>query len=366
MAKTKSVVNTKNWEKVWVIGGEPCLVHLSLSHLLDASERIKRYYKGDDVSGLYSVLNIRSPKRPTVVLYEPNAEMLKTCLSVVESNYMAVKALIVVVQGDNIDGRISFYSKASKNNRLTNYPYIETSDRQTFLKFLSGWESDMGIKISGEAKKWLLDNAPTVSVKIKASNKNVDAYDLETLHSELIKFSALYKGEEGISLSDIREFCEFEQTSDIWLFISSVITGDYVTAFTVMDSVVAEHGINSLLWLLNSQIAFLIQIKDLLINGVTDPTEIQNKLNYKRYLNKYTDVDCNELSAVNEPAINPWRIRKAIDTLRNSFCTMSRLSLQQNHIANAITDLRFGFPEDILLSYVILSLCGVTIYPSHN
>jgi hypothetical protein len=333
--------------------------------LLSDSNRIKRYYKGENFSNLHSSLTIRSPRRPSIVLYEPNAEALRICLSVVESNYMAAKALVVVVNGDNIDGRISFYSKASKNKRLSNYPYIETTDRQKFLKFLSGWESDTEIKISGEAKKWLLDNAPTVSVKSKSAAKNIDVYDLEILNAELVKFSALCN-EEGVLLKDIREFCEFEQTSDIWLFISSVVTGDYSTAFDVLDGVVADNGANSLLWLLNSQIVFLIQIKDLLIRGVSDPTQIQNRLNYKRYLNKYTDYDCNELPVVNEPAINPWRIRKAIDTLRNPFCTMSRLSLQQQYIANAIMDLRFGLPEDIILPYVILSLCGVANYPSYN
>jgi len=353
-----------SWQKVSVIAGEPLLARLSLNSILNKAQIIKRFYKGEIDVNFNALLTVNSIRKFTIVLHDPTADILRECLNVIESGKLNAHALVIMISGDNIDGRISFYSKAKKNNRIINYPYIENIDRQKFLQFLSGWEVDNNIKISNESKKWLLDNAPTISVKIKSANKNIDTYNLDVLNSELNKLFSITDKE--IQLIDIKEFCVFEQTSDLWAFISAIITCNYELAFYMFDSIVDENGFNSLLWLLNSQIAFLIQIKDLLNRGIADPTQIQSQLNYNRYLNKYTGNDWNKLDTKEEPTINPWRIRKGIETLKHPNCSLSRLVNQQTNISNIITDFRFGFSEDILHSYLVLSLCGVVNYPNFD
>ena len=362
MATKNSTKN--NWEEVTVIAGEPCLARLSLDTLLDIKDRVHRFYKGDDVSTLKSVLSSHSLIKPKVVLYDPNAESLRVCLDVVETGTLIAKALIVVVSGDSVDGRMSFYSKAQKNKRLINYPYIGSDNPQSLLKFLSGWQIDSGVNITGDGKKWILDNAPTVVVKLKSNTKkDVEVYDLECLDSELSKLITYCKSESiSIDLPDLKEFCSFVQTNDIWSFISAVVTGDYQTALTLMRDIHTEHGLNGILWLLNSQIAFLVQVKDLVGKGY-DSDGIASQMNYGRFFGKYTIGDWEEIDHPAIPAINPWRVKKAMETMRNSFCTMDRLMSQQQSVCNAIIDSRSGMPEDIIMIYLVLSLCGITKYP---
>jgi hypothetical protein len=368
MAKAKKITASKEtWDKVFVVSGEPCMVRLTVSSLFEPSDRAKKFYKVDDISNLISALTVHGIRKTKVVVYEPNAEVLHVCLDMIEANRLACLALIVVVPGDGLDGRLSFYQRAQKNGRVFSHPYVTTEDAQILLKFMSGWQKDSGIEISGDAKKWILSHAPTMSVKIKSGStkKDAEAYNLDLIDSELNKMiSYCQQNHIDISVDMLREFCDFSQVADVWEFVRAAVLGDYKTMSLLWSRVIDEQSAMGLLYLLNSQMTFLIQLKELLLKGITDLSTIQERISCGRFLNKYVDEDWQEIECSTDSQLNPWRIKKAMETLFDPNCTLSNLMSKGQAVVNAIIDMRYGGAEDIILPYLVLSLASITRYSS--
>jgi DNA polymerase III delta subunit len=352
-----------NWKKVWVVSGDPCLIRFALEAITEGKSIKRHFYKNDDISDLKKILTTYSLIPQKIIIYDPSAEALKLCSEVIEANRLLLEALIVVVWGDNIDGRISFYVKAQKNKRLVNYSYIEANDKQSLLKYISEWQRCSEKEISGEARQWLSNNAPIIYEKIKISGtkKDAEVYDLQLLESELNKILSLCNYEKrNIELNDVVEFCNFDQVVDIWSFIKFIINSDYANSVKILDKMIDQQGTHSILWLLNSQLAFLIQLKQYLNEGITDISVLQKNMSHKEYLNKYYDDNWQEVTGVVDPSINPWRIRKAIESSGN--WAIGKLILQYQSVVNAIIDMRSGGQEDIVMPYLLLALCGVVNY----
>lgn len=361
MAKKKADCKAA-WDKVYVICGEPCLARLSLDTLVEG-KRVKRFYNNENIDYLKLALSGFSIKSASVVLYEPVAESLNLCLGLIESNKLTTDQLIIFVSGDNIDGRLSLYSKALKNKRIFNYSYIEASDLNGLKKHLTKWEKETGILIEPKAMQWLIDNAPIILEKIKSpgGKRDTEVYNLQAVETELEKISTLCEYEHrSICLNDVVEFCTFNRTVDIWIFIKAAIGSNYKESFKLISKMIDVQGINTVLWLLHSQLTFLIQLKHYLNQGITDITVLQDKMSYKQYLSRYYNDDWQEVDSPTEPIINPWRIRKAMESI--GAWSMDKLVSQEQAVTSALEDMRSSGSEDIILPYLVLSMSGMARY----
>jgi hypothetical protein len=200
-------------------------------------------------------------------------------------------------------------------------------------------------------------------IKTNNSKKDTEVYDLSLLECELDKIVPLCKSEENreISIADVREFCVFDQVLDIWAFIKNTVNGDYKPSIELLNGMLDQQGSSSILWLLNSQIAFLIQLKEYRHRGIRDYLELQKLMGENNHFGKYLNNHWEEMEPSSQlPAINPWRIRKACESIDG--WDISILTRQHNAVANAIIDLRSGGSEDIVMPYLVLSLCGIVNY----
>lgn len=361
MAKKKTDI-VVNWDKIYVICGEPCVSRITLLEFLEGKGKTKRFYKNENAN-LKNILTSYSIIPQRIVIHDPNAETLKICLEVIEANRVTVDKLIIIVAGDNIDARISFYSKAQKNKRIYTCPYIEANESAKLTAHLADWQVGSEVEIEPKAKQWLLKNAPIIVEKLKATGgkKDTEVYDLVCLESELDKIATLCKYEQrAITVEDVVNYCDFDQVSDIWYFIKSSLDGDYITANKLWSQLVSEQGISSVLWLLYSQLTFLLQLKQLLNNRITDFGVLQEKMSFKHYLNKYTNENWQLIEGINEPSINPWRIRKAVESSAN--WSMETLVSQHEAVVRAIIDMRSSGKEDIVMPYLILALSNHASY----
>jgi hypothetical protein len=89
-------------------------------------------------------------------------------------------------------------------------------------------------------------------------------------------------------------------------------------------------------------------------------------MTYKQYLGKYYDDNWQECEPVNEPTVNFWRIKMAVQSSNN--WTVENLVTQYNAVTNAILDMRASGSEDIVIPYLLLSLSGKANYsvPLYN
>jgi hypothetical protein len=352
------------WDKVWVISGEPCMSRLSLQALLEDNgiKNTKRFYKDSDLKSLHSTLTTFSLKQnQAIIINDPNAAMLRICLDLIESGCITVKMLIVFIVGDNIDGRMAFFTRAAKNKRVINLPYIMAKDSISLIKHLKNWELGAEIKLSSEATKWLVDNAPIEIAKIKdkTGKKDTEVYDLVWMESELDKIAILCKKENrNMEVNDLVTFCDFTQVIDIWDFIKCTIDGNFKQSHNLIYKLLNDQPLNSVLWLLYSQLIFLIQLKQLVDIYGTDTNVLMSKMNYKEYLNKYFNDNWEEVTEITEPTINFWRIKKAVESMTN--WELDNIVKQYNAVTNAILDLRSSGKEDIVIAYLLLAMSQQT------
>jgi DNA polymerase III delta subunit len=372
ITKKKKVDKIEAWDKVWVISGEPCMARLSLNSLIEENgiKKTKRFYKDSDIKFLRSSLTTFSMiKDLAIIVYDPNAEMLRICQEAVENNCVAVKMLIVATIGDSLDGRASFAVKAKKNSRIMDFSYIEAKDTIMLGRHIKNWEQGSEVTINPQALKWIYSNAPITIAKVKGEGgkKDAEVYDLGLLEAELDKITYLcnYEG-RNMELSDVQTYCDFNQVADVWDFIRLALNGDYKQSRNLLDKLLDQQGLNSALWLLYSQLCFLIQLKHF-VNEYGDSVDgLVNKMTYKQYLGKYYDDNWQECEPVNEPTVNFWRIKMAVQSSNN--WTVENLVTQYNAVTNAILDMRASGSEDIVIPYLLLSLSGKANYsvPLYN
>jgi len=370
---TKPKKTTKKsdcWAKVYVISGEPQLCKMAFTEVLEkiGAPGVKRYYKGDKPEHLKSSFSSFSfgEQADVVVVHNPNADLLKVCLSAIEEGPFKASGLVIMNPGDSLDGRLSFVSAANKNKRVYHYDFIESSNKPALTKYVKDWESGTGVFMTDEARVWLIANAPTTTGKVKTNTgkKDVEVFDLELLENELDK-PYILKVDSGdkITKQELQDLCRFEHNHDVWSFISASIDGNVERAYVEIERMLESQDVKSAIALLMSQIKFLIGLKSLGDSYLASASEydIAAKLSIGKYLNHYLTVDWNELDSKTEvPAINPWRVKKACESTPK--WSMEQLCKQYTAAAFAYKDLRFGVPEDILLPYLMLALSGKIEY----
>jgi DNA polymerase III delta subunit len=327
-----------------------------------------RYSKNDKLEHICSSFSSFSfnDVKDAIIISHPNAEVLKACQNYVDNGPFKVSCLIIYNPGDFLDGRLAFVSKANKNKRIYHYDFIESSSSSLILKYIKDWEHGTGVKMTDEARNWLVKNAPKTTGKIKnqTGKKDVEVFDLELLENELDKpYIMKVDTNSSITLEDVQSFCAFNQSHDVWAFISHSVNGRIAEAYSEIEKMLETQDVKSAIALLMSQLKFLIGLKSLGNNYLLTASEyeIASNLSISKHLNQYLSQDWLDLDKTFEaPVINPWRVKKACETVTK--CSMDTLCKQYIAAVYAYKDLRFGLAEDILLPYLMLALSGKIEY----
>lgn len=351
------------WNKVWVLEGEPLYIQYMIKCIQEDlnNPEIAKYSTVSSADTIKSAL-MAFPFFETpdlIVISEPNADILKMCLQLAESDFSA-SGLIVTCEHNTFDSRLSFISKASKNKRVSYYEPLQGSQ---INKYIKDWATDSGVKIASDSYQWFEKNAPTTISKMKTQNgkKDIIVYDLMSLEKFLNKLEVLYKSEgEPISLEDLKNYSNFKRETDIWAFIDKVFTGDmtYIYQYFEENSVTLSN--HSVLWLIASQLEFLIQVKSSMSKN-KNQSQISDILALKDTLGYYLDNDMNQLNDLKAKAIvNPYRLQMAMQSA--SKIDLKDLVNKYQATISAIRDLRSGLDGKIVSNLLTLAYSNKNNY----
>lgn len=349
-----------DWSKVFVFGGEPwkcqCAVESALSK--SGASSIIRFTKHDSCADLLGSLTKMQWEATTdaVVLTNPTAEQLKVCYATVMPGPISAESLIIVTPGDTLDGRSAFASKAGKADRVWYFDFPEANNAYLVSQHLKDWEKDTDLKISQEAKKWIADNAPTKLAKVRTAKgkTETEVFNLLELENELDKIITIAEEGETIDLDTVKSVCYFEQTVDVWKFITAVQKNDMQFILSSLDNMNLSQTNQGGLWLLANQLGFLMTVRSMMDKGLKE-NEIITVLSNPKYMGKYLNQNWEQVEhKTNE--INPWRVARAITSLAS--ISTATLGAKYASTINAVKDLRGGMTSDTIIPYLTLALLG--------
>jgi DNA polymerase III delta subunit len=351
------------WNKVWVLEGEPLYIQYMIKCIQEDlnNPEIAKYSTVSSADTIKSAL-MAFPFFETpdlIVISEPNADILKMCLQLAESDFSA-SGLIVTCEHNTFDSRLSFISKAAKNKRVSYYEPLQGSQ---INKYIKDWATDSGVKIASDSYQWFEKNAPTTISKMKTQNgkKDIIVYDLMSLEKFLNKLEVLYKSEgEPISLEDLKNYSNFKRETDIWAFIDKVFASDmtYIYQYFEENSVTLSN--HSILWLIASQLEFLIQVKSSMSKN-KNQSQISDMLALKDTLGYYLDNDMSQLKDLKAKAIvNPYRLQMAMQSA--SKIDLKDLVNKYQATISAIRDLRSGLDGKIVSNLLTLAYSNKNNY----
>ena len=351
------------WNKIWVLEGEPLYIQYMIKCIQEDlnNPEIAKYSTVSSADTIKSAL-MAFPFFETpdlIVISEPNADILKMCLQLAESDFSA-SGLIVTCEHNTFDSRLSFISKAAKNKRVS---YYEPLQGNQINKYIKDWATDSGVKIASDSYQWFEKNAPTTISKMKTQNgkKDIIVYDLMSLEKFLNKLEVLYKSEgEPISLEDLKNYSNFKRETDIWAFIDKVFASDmtYIYQYFEENSVTLSN--HSILWLIASQLEFLIQVKSSMSKN-KNQSQISDILALKDTLGYYLDNDMNQLKDLKAKAIvNPYRLQMAMQSA--SKIDLKDLVNKYQATISAIRDLRSGLDGKIVSNLLTLAYSNKNNY----
>lgn len=351
------------WDKIWVLEGEP----LYIQHMIECVQEdlngpeIAKYSTVSSADTIKSAL-MAFPFFETpdlIVVSEPNADILKMCLQLAESNFSA-SGLIITCEHNNFDSRLSFISKASKNKRIS---YFEPLQGTQINKYIKDWATDTGVKIASDSYQWFEKNAPTTMSKIKTQNgkKDIIVYDLMSLEKFLGKLEVLYKSEKDpISLDDLKHYSNFRRETDTWAFIDKVIASDITYIYQYFEDNSITLSNHSILWLIASQLEFLIQVKSSMGKN-KNQSQISDILALKDSLGFYLDNDMSPLKDIKPKAfVNPYRLQMAMQSA-NKIDVKDLIGKYQATIS-AIRDLRSGLDGKVVSTLLALAYSNKNTY----
>ena len=364
-AATKS--SSALWDRLHIIGGDPCLCRLFLQGVIEdlGSPARRRFDRADSPRTLKDAL-IAFPfgdQADMIILSDPNAEQLRACQESIENGTLTASALVVITPGDMIDGRASLAQQAQKRGRITCLSPIEAGERAQLLDHLTEWESGTGQVLTEEARRWIIQHAPTQIAKVKgpSGKREVEVYDLQWMENELDKVISVKALEPGpIAVSDLEALVRFEQGVDIWQFIDAATGGNASQSLGMLYTLSVTQGVQGALILLASQLEFLLSVRCLQDQRVRSVDEIARQMALQPYLGRYLLQDWSEAHDLPEPAApNPWRVRKATE---KALPPAVRLSENYQAVISAVRDLRAGLDERIVFPYLALCLAGENSY----
>lgn len=365
MAAKKTKTNSSLWEKVHVVGGDPCLCRLYVAGIVEDIGRpsTRRYDRGGAVkTGLTGF--VFSEPADAVIITDPSAEQLKLCQSVIEDGTLTASALIIVTPGDVLDARMGFAQQAKKHKRSLYLDPIDAGDKPAVRSHVKDWAESTGTAVEAPAIAWITDNAPTRVMKVKTDKgkRDSEVYDLDWLENELDKAAAVSCHQNSaVSLQVAQAVMRFDQGLDTWRFVEYASkTSDPGALLTMFHRLSTSNSSQGAMMVLLSQIEFLIGVRGLLDRGVSNADDIAERMSLDRYIGRYLSQEWEDIGDIPEPTpVNSWRVRKAIES---GVPAMARLSSQFQAIVASIRDLRSGLPEDIIYPYLSLALTGKASY----
>lgn len=338
-----------SWNKIHVLEGDPSYIHHMIKLIQEdlGNPEIVKYSNTTSAESIKSALmSFPFFEIPDlIVIAEPSADILKVCLECAESNFSA-SGLIVTCEHNTFDSRLSFISKASKNKRVSYYQPIQGSE---IKKYIQDWACESKIKLEPDCYEWFVNNGPTTISKMKTPNgkKELIVHDLCSLDNFLRKLEVLNKVDKKlITIEDLDNYSNFSRESDIWIFIDNILSGKINFIYDYFEKNKITLSNHSILWLIASQLEFLLQIKNCLkttknINEISDSLSLSKLIGY--YLNENFEPIEN---AKTKPQVNPYRLQMAIQTC-NSITENDLVNKYQATIS-AIRDLRSGLDSDIV------------------
>jgi DNA polymerase III delta subunit len=351
------------WNKIWVLEGDP----LYIQHMIKCIQEDLNNPEVAKYSTISSADTIKSALMAfpffeipdLIVISEPNADILKMCLPLVENNFSA-SGLIITCEHNTFDSRLSFISKASKNKRVS---YFEPLQGTQINKYIKDWATDTGVKIAPNSYQWFEKNAPTTISKIKTQNgkKDIIVYDLMSLEKFLCKLEVLYKSEKDtLTLDDFKNYSNFRREADTWEFIDKVIASDMAHIYQYFEDNSITLSNHSILWLIASQLEFLIQVKSSMSKN-KNQSQISDILALKDCLGYYLDNDMNPLKELKPKAfVNPYRLQIAMQSVGR--IDLKDLINKYQATISAIRDLRSGLDGKVVSILLALAYSNKNTY----
>lgn len=349
-----------SWDKVYLLEGEPYFIDLYIDALKEENDfpNVQSFDSSAHLNDLKNSLTaFNFFDSPDIILIkEPNAEILNLCSELI--NNLTCSNLILTCQFNTFDGRQSFVSKAKKNNKLIYLNHIKSGE--SIYKILNEWCKSNNILLNKSCIQWLDKNYPTRIAKIKDANgikKDTIIADLNLLFNQLNKIKNIYDCyKTDITTNDIINYCNFKNETDIWLFVDKIISGDLSACFSYFENNKLTTNDEGILWVIASQIELYLQICG--VHKTAD--QLQDAITLKNTINHYLNEDLCTSDLKPKPSINPFRLKMAQTTCKNY--NPSMLSIKYQCVINAIQDLRYGMPPEIVSGYLSLALCGKTNY----
>ena len=352
-----------SWNKVHVLEGDPSYIFHMIKLIQEelGNPEIIKYSNSSSADTIKSAL-VAFPffDNPNlIVISEPNADILKMCLELAESTFHA-SGLILTCENNNFDARLSFISKANKNKRVS---YFQPLQGDEIIKYIKDWSIESNIKLESDCFSWFVKNGPTMITKMKTptGKKDIIVHDLLSLDKFLSKIEVLYNSNKNkITVNDLENYSNFNTESDVWVFIENVISSKMSEIFKFFDKNKITLSNHSILWLIASQLEFLVQIKSHLKN-TKNINEISDLLSLKDLAGYYLNDDMVAVESPKiKPAVNPYRLQMAVQTCNNT----DEKDINNKYLAtiSAIRDLRSGLDPDIVSLNLTLAYSNKNTY----
>ena len=363
--RNKKPASPTSWERVHVIEGDPCLVRFALDMILsEAGSPLRIRLTSDDMPQLRQLLTtfplFDTP--PAYIFLEPNADACARLLDIIQSGKIKATALVILAGETGLDGRTVIAKEAKKFKRVMRLEPIAADDTRGLLEHLKGWQEESGISLDKASIEFLKANRPVRPIK-GAKGADAQALDLEVLESELTKVATVAKANGKVCPEGaVAQLCDFDAApQDVWSFVRSASNGDTRKALRYLDDMgVAKDNLGPL-WLLLSQLEFLISVESVRAakKGIV-PEALAILLSENPFAGKYT-LPSGEMpsKAVRIKAVNSWRIRKALE---EGVPDLERLVASYRSVVNAIRDIRSDIPVSVATLLLTLALAGLCQY----
>lgn len=335
------------WNNVFVYTGDDFFSH---KHFKDQTENLNvvLFDADSDIKTIEKTLfsfNIFS-NNIAVKILSPNAEILKLILENISN--LSIKKLGIFLLFDSLDLRMSFSKKAKEEKRIFNFNSLAASDNIGLKNLLKD------IPLTKEALTYILNNAPTKTIKIKETKKDLIIFDLYLLQNELNKLTSAFQRpitEEDLSHS------QFENDLNIFQFIGDCFKDDIEKILNGLQKLNSSHGHQATLMILLSQLNFLFYIGECKEKKILE-NQFDNLFYNKEFLNKYYDQNYIEIKNIKPTPVNPIRIKIALNEYN---LDLQKISTMYLSVVNSIIDLRSNINEDIVFPRLAYSL-GNKIY----
>lgn len=362
-SKPSNVALSDSWHKIHVLQGDPCLCRFAMDTISEElGEPIRIRLSGSD--GIFEVrryLTIFSSYSDPLILIlsQITSDVANALVEIATSGRIRISTVIVLAGENGLDGRSSLAKEVKKRKRVVYLDPIEADNLERYIQHLDNWQKAMGVTLDEDSRRFLIQQRPLRLAK-GDKNQEIRLVDLESLESELSKLVPILKTQKQIKRGLAEIICEFDALGmDTWKFINTCIKGDAPSALAILDDMGISKDTLSPLWLLLSQLEFMIGIVSCQGLGM-QPDQIVSHMSQNPYSGRFLlpgGLEPDKKAKI--PTVNPWRVRKTIEA---GLPTMDRLVSSYQGTVNAIRDIRSSVPIEVVCLKLVLSLSGMARY----